>query len=253
MQLSARLAWATALSLMPVWAMATSTTVGLMPSYFEGSFGTTGSTRIWYLPAYVDYRGTEFGFKATIPYIQVENRGALVSGGTVVGTGSNASTTESGLGDIWLKGSYTFHGQHGQPDIIPYLKIKLGTASASQGLGTGQDDVEEGVEVDWTVGARVFPFIAVGYREVGSTATYPLQNIATYEGGASVTVVPAHFLTAIFAGHQSEQPGFAPAADAIIAWNFSPPKGMGYSFYVDKGLSSGSPDYGVGVGLQNRF
>lgn len=248
----ARIAGIAALLLVPGWAEATpSTTVGIMPSYFEGSFGTTGSTRIWYLPAYVDYRGSEFGFKATVPYLRVENQGALVSGGSVVGT-SQTQTTESGLGDIWLKGTYTLHGSDGRPDIVPYLKIKLGTASVSKGLGTGQDDVEEGVELDWTMG-RLFPFLTLGYREVGSSSAYALQNIVTYEGGGSYTLATSRFLTAMIAGHQSEQPGFAAAADLIVAWNFSPPKGTGYGFYVDKGLSSGSPDYGLGIGLQNRF
>lgn len=229
------------------------TTIGVMPSYLEGSYGTSTTTRIWYLPAYLDYRGARYDFKATVPYLRVQTQGSVVSGGTVVGGRGGATTTASGLGDIWLKGDYRIPGNSPGTVFLPYVKIKLGTASASQGLGTGQDDVEGGLETDWTVGATTFPFVVVGYRFVGSTPAYPLQDILTYEGGSTFGLGGQRFVTAMFAGHQSEQPGFAAAADAIVAWNYSPSRGMGYEAYLDKGLSSGSPDYGIGIGIQNRF
>lgn len=230
-----------------------STTIGVMPAYFEGDYGTATTTRIWYLPAYLDYRGTDYGFKVTVPYMRVETRGAVLSGGTVVGSGSGATTSASGLGDIWLKGNYRIRGSSPGTEFLPYVKVKLGTASASQGLGTGQDDVEGGIEADWLWGPNAYPFAVVGYRFVGSSAAYRLQNILTYEAGSSFALGGHQFLTGIFSGHESEQPGFASAADAIVAWNYGPPLGMGFEAYLDKGLSSGSPNYGIGIGLQDRF
>ncbi|MHB1587847.1 MAG: hypothetical protein ACYCRH_12740 [Acidiferrobacteraceae bacterium] len=233
-------------------AVQASTTVGVMPSYFEGTFGTPNTTKIWYLPAYLDYRGRTYGFKITVPYLKVQTQGAVFSGGTVVGSHGGKTTTASGLGDIWLKGTYTLHGRQGT-EFLPYVKVKLGTASAAQGLGTGQDDVEGGLEADWTMGPRTFPFAVIGYRFVGSTIAYPLQNILTYQAGSSFGLGGDRFLTALFTGHQSEQPGFPASADAVVAWNYSPHRGLGLETYLDKGLSSGSPNYGVGIGVQDRF
>ncbi|MHB1528559.1 MAG: hypothetical protein ACYCXT_03855 [Acidiferrobacteraceae bacterium] len=250
---------AAALATAPVIACA-STTVGVMPSYFEGTFGTPNTTRIWYVPTYLDYRSNTYGFKITVPYLQVQSQGAVFSGGTVVGsrggrgvtTSSGAGTTAGGLGDIWLKGTYTLHGRNGM-EFLPYAKIKLGTASVSQGLGTGQDDAEGGIEADWVLGPRTFPFASIGYRFVGSTIAYPLQNILTYQAGSSFGLGGQRFLTALFTGHQSEQVGFPASADAVVAWNYSPRRGPGFETYFDKGLTSGSPNYGVGVGVQDRF
>ncbi|MHB1951092.1 MAG: hypothetical protein ACYCQK_06410 [Acidiferrobacteraceae bacterium] len=239
------------LGLIPMAAQA-STTVGVMPSYFQGRFGTPDMTRIWYLPAYLDYRGTTYGFKVTVPYLKVETQGAVFSGGTVVGSHGGKTTTASGIGDIWLKGTYRIHERSGT-DLLPYVKVKLGTASAARGLGTGEDDVEGGLEADWIMGPRTFPFAVIGYRFVGSTVAYPLQNILTYQAGSSFGLGGHRFFTALFTGHQSEQPGFSPSADAVVAWNYSPPRGLGLETYFDKGLSSGSPDYGVGIGVQDRF
>lgn len=238
----------------PSWAAQPQVTVGVQPSYFEGGFGTPGNIQIWYVPTYVRYRDGSAEIKLTVPYIAVKSSGALVSGGTVVGkTGSGSSRTESGLGDLWLEGKYTLHGRGAMPDLAPYTKIKFATASRSKGLGTGENDYEFGLEADTVIGTGLFPFGQVGYRVVGSPPNLPLRNIVTYEVGASLRVVPGQFLTLMYSGHQSEQAGFAAASDAIAAWNYDLRPGTGFQVFGDLGLSSGSPDYGVGVGAHLRF
>ena len=229
---------------------ASNVTAGFEPSYFQGNFGTGQNIRIWYLPAYVQFKGQNARIKLTVPYLVVQSKGALVSGGTVVGKNtSNQTTTHSGLGDIWLSGHYTLRGNGRTPDLVPYAKIKFGTASRSEGLGTGENDYELGTGLDWTVGTAVFPFAHVGYRWVGSPPGITLRNIATYDAGSTFAVGNQNYLTLMFAGHQSEQAGFPSAADAIVAWNL----GSGFQVYFDKGLSNGSPNYGVGVGGQVNF
>ncbi len=231
-----------------------STTVGVTPAYYEGDYGTPSTTQIYYLPFYIKYRRDNLTLKATVPLLSVHSTGAILSGGTVVGSrGATTSTTESGLGDIWLEGRYRIRGIGTAPDILPYAKIKLGTASRSSGLGTGENDYEGGVGFEWSVGTTVFPFADVGYRIVGSAPGLVLQNMATYDGGASVEMNRQNFLTGMFASHQSEQPGFPGAADAIVAWNYYPQPGHGLQVYFDKGLSNGSPNWGVGVGLERPF
>ncbi len=140
------------------------------------------------------------------------------------------------------------------PAIVPYAKIKFGTASASQGLGTGRNDYEIGVGLDETIGTRIFPFAHLAYRFVGNPPGSNLQNIWTYDLGSSFLVNQRNVLTAMFSGAQSEQPGYAGPADLIVAWNYNVTRaGSGLQLYFDKGLSNGSPDYGVGLGGQVVF
>ena len=231
-----------------------SVTLGVTPSYYQGTYGTNTTTKIFYVPFWAKLKVDEFSFKLTVPLISVQSAGALVSGGTVIGSGGAKNvTTNSGLGDVWAEGSYRFRGTGNAPDISPYLKIKFGTASYSKGLGTGQNDYEPGVGFEWAVGTSIFPFADVGYRIVGSPPGISLRNIATYDGGMTYKLDRSNFLTGMFAGHEATQAAFASTADLIVAWNYYTRPGSGFQVYVDKGLSNGSPDYGVGVGVQTRF
>ncbi len=229
-------------------------TLGVTPAYYVGDYGTTATTKIYYLPVWAKYKNGNLSLKVTVPYIAVESAGALVSGGSVIAGGAGKTVTRnSGLGDIWTEAKYRFRGAGAAPDVSPYLKIKLGTASRTNRLGTGKNDFEPGVALDWVVGRTLFPFLQFGYRMVGSPTGYNLRDVATYEGGLTYQVVEKNFVTAMFSGHQATQAGFANTADLLVAWNYYVSPGSGFQVYVDKGLSNGSPNYGVGVGAQTRF
>jgi hypothetical protein len=233
-----------------------SVTLGVQPSYFEGDYGTGQDTEIIYVPVYAKYRSGNVSFKLTVPYLWVKSEGVIVSGGTVVGTrggGTTTATKKSGLGDIWIESRYRFRGTGAGPDISPYVKVKFGTASYSDGLGTGKNDYEGGVGIEWIVGRNTFPFLDVGYRYVGSPPDRNLRNIAAYEGGSTFRVDEHDFLSAIFSGHESTEAGFANSAEILLAWNYETTPGNGTQLYVDKGLTDGSPRYGIGVSAYTRF
>lgn len=240
----------------PTWAVeqAPSLNLGIQPSYFTGDYGTGTTTKITYVPVYAKYKTGNLSLKLTVPYISVKSSGALVSGGTVIGTGTGGTVKrKSGLGDVWTEGRYRIRGIGNAPDVSPYAKIKFGTASHSDGLGTGENDYEGGVGLDWVVGRTVFPFLELGYRFVGSPPGKNLRNIATYDGGVTYKADERNFLTGIYAGHQSTETGFANASDLLVAWNHDTRPGNGFQIYLDKGLSDGSPKYGVGVSAYTRY
>ena len=263
-------------------ATAASWTIGNVPSYYSGHYGTADRIGIFYDPTYIQYRDPRWRVKLTIPYISVSGlpQGASLSGGTVAsrsatsaGAGAHAgagargatggalsatgSATHSarGLGDIWLAAHYTLIPERGlRPAIVPYGKIKFGTASARDGLGTGRNDYEFGMGLYTTIGPNVFPFAHAGYRVVGSPAGQSLQNIVTFNGGVSVATSPRNIITAMYAGAQSEEPGYAGPSDLIVAWNINlTTAGSGFQIYVDKGFSNGSARFGGGVGGQVVF
>lgn len=232
------------------------TTVGVTPSFFSGSYGRATKTDIFYLPFHIKVKSKEASFRATIPYIRVRSRNAVLAGGTVVGTTTGQATTRSGLGDIWLQGNYKVRFSR-DSSFTPYVKIKLGTASRTQGLGTGKNDYEFGSSLQTRFGETVFPFARLGYRIMGSPSGLNLRNIFTYQAG--VSYMPTHMpdgeniATLMFYGHQSTQPGFAAAAALIGVWDYKPQEDLGIQLFGLLGLSKGSPDYGAGINLKYSF
>ncbi len=229
-------------------------TIASVPSFFTGQFGTKTRTNITYIPNYIKYKIDDISLKLTIPYIIVQSNGTILSGGAVIGAGKGASKTTGGLGDIWLEGKYSLHHVFGTSfDLVPYSKIKFGTASRAKGLGTGKNDYEFGMGVRTRVSSQWFPFARLGYRLVGQPVGLVLNDIVTYRAGISYAMDKTNVLTVLFSGRQASQPGFASAAEVIAAWNYHIQSNLGLQIFGDKGLSNGSPDYGVGGELSYRF
>lgn len=228
-------------------------TASLTPSYFSGSYGTGSRTDIFYLPLDLQTDIGAWTLKATIPYLRVHSHGAIIAGGTVVGTTNGRPATHGGLGDIWLQARYRIHLDDRGESISPYLKLKLGTASRAQGLGTGANDYEYGGILRLRAGERLFPFAQLGYRVRGQAAGFVLNDTLTYQAGASYLVDTANIATVLYAGHASSQPGLAAASALIGAWNYRLRPDSEFQAYGLLGLSTGSPDYGGGLSYLYHF
>lgn len=227
-------------------------------AFFQGKYGTDHTINIYYDATDIQLSEHDWKLKLTLPYLSVKNLpvGAQISSGGVVTGATTAQTrNSSGLGDVWLEGRYkVFAGSGLVPSVSPYMKVKFGTASHSAGLGTGQNDYEPGVMLQQIASPKLFPFMKLGYRFVGKPAGTHYRNIATYQLGATYELSSNSFLTPMFSGQQSIVRGSSAPADAILAWNYNlTAKGSGIQIYVDKGLSSGSANYGIGIGGQFVF
>ncbi|MBN2700698.1 MAG: transporter [Methylothermaceae bacterium] len=227
-------------------------------AYFRGDYGTGQNIDIYYDATSLELKQNRWKLKLTVPYLWVKNLpvGAQISSGSVVTGGGHTMTHDaSGLGDIWLEGRYkVYRGSGLKPSVSPYMKVKFATASASSGLGTGRNDYEPGVMLQQVATPRLFPFAKVGYRFVGKPSGSRYRNIFTYKLGATYALSHKSFLTPLFSGQQSLVPENSNPADLILAWNYNvTPKGSGLQLYVDKGLSSGSADFGLGAGFNVVF
>ena len=234
-------------------------TVGNTLSFFQGKFGTNNNINIRYDATDIQYGDSNWRVKLTVPYVSESGlpADATISGGTVVGGtgGSTQTRSASGLGDVWLAGHYkVFAGSGLTPSVTPYVKVKFGTASAASGLGTGKNDYEVGVGLQQIAGNNWFPFANLGYRVVGNPAGYNLRNIGIYQVGASYALSQQNIVTLMYAGSQAMVAGGSAPSDVILAWNYNlTAKGSGFQVYLDKGLSNGSANFGVGVGGQIVF
>lgn len=234
----------------------TSVTLGTSLNYSEGNYGQTETTRIWYVPANIIYRNNDLKLKLTIPYVSVESRGGVVvADGEVEEEEDAVATTKksmvSGMGDVRAEMRYAMHVLVGKLDIIPYGKVKLGTAEP--GLGTGENDYEAGLALEGVLNPIIFPFVQTGYRVVGDPQGKNYRNVTTYMAGSSFKLSTDHFVTAMISGRESLRPGNAALNSVVVAWNYAFRPGTGMQIYMDKGLTQTSPEFGVGLGLQYRF
>ncbi|WP_298140046.1 hypothetical protein [Acidiferrobacter sp.] len=233
-------------------------TLGNVPAYYQGHYGTANTVGIFYDPTYLQYQASGLRLRLTVPYVSVTNLpvGERLTNTVVAVHAQSGQTTDvSGLGDIWLAAHVTAIPERGvSPAVVPYVKVKWATARAGEGLGTGRNDYELGLGVRTTIGPNVFPFAHVGYRFVGSPPGAGLRNIATYDAGVSIGISRRTVVTAMYAGAQSEQAGYAGPSDTIVAWNYNvTAAGSGFQVYLDKGLSNGSAGLGGGIGGQIVF
>jgi hypothetical protein len=224
-------------------------------AFFQGKYGTDKNIDIYYDATDIKVADKAWQLDLTLPYVSIKNLPVGATQGAIANSGTTATHNPSGLGDVWLEGRYkVFAGNGLAPAISPYTKIKFGTASASNGLGTGKNDYEAGFFIQQTATPELFPFAKVGYRVVGKPTGQNYRNIATYQVGATYALSSKSFITPMFSGSQALVTGGTNPADIIVAWNYNlTAKGSGIQVYADKGLSNGSANYGIGIGGQIVF
>ncbi|MEQ1794229.1 MAG: transporter [Nitrospira sp.] len=162
--------------------------------------------------------------------------------------------TTSGLGDIILKGRYYVVEEK---DFMPLIavtgRMKLPTASASQGLGTGRFDYGAGVEVSKMLGESWIAFLDGGYNVIGDPDGINFQNQHWYDVGAGYYVTKALLVSAYYEEYRAIARGFVNARDVFIATNYTASQAWRFSGGVTVGLSDGAPDYALTVGASYRF
>ena len=103
-------------------------------------------------------------------------------------TQNQVTSTESGLGDVLLKGQYVLLEEKVLPEVAPYLKIKFPTADSGRGLGTGEFDETVGVDLSKTLFPRFVSYVTLAYTVIGSPAGTSLDNSFGWSVGAAYLV-----------------------------------------------------------------
>ena len=185
-------------------------------------------------------------------------KGSNVSGkdrvcGTTTRTAGQKVTT-SGLGDIILRGRYYVVEEK---DWIPLIavtgRLKLPTASASEGLGTGEMDEGVGMEVSKLLGDKWVAFLDGGYNVIGRPDGLNLRNQHWYDVGAGYYVTSDLMTSVYFEEYRSLVSGRQNARDVFFAMNYRASSGWRFNGGVTVGVSNGAPDYALSTGVSYRF
>jgi len=194
---------------------------------------------------------------ATLPHVRVDAPGNVVTGGggllgipILVDPDRPATRNRrEGVGDLKLGADYTV------PSVSVGLtfsgQVKVPTASASKGLGTGKADYAAGAELSKTLSA-VTPVVGVGYTISGDPEGLDLRNSLSARAGAAVQMGPQ------VRGHLSY--GYAQSLSPIVpdeqqvtgGINANLSQRLGLGVHGSVGLSEGAPDMGVGVHVRFR-
>ncbi|MEW6327714.1 MAG: transporter [Thermodesulfobacteriota bacterium] len=236
-------------------------------NFYTGDYGTNTDTDTYTVPLILGYSPSQlWDFYLSIPYIHQSTTGTVTVAGKPVRVKKNMTggtstitqqyidtTSHSGLGDICLGGSYTvFEETSDGPAIYALASIKFPTADEEKGLGTGEYDYGLGVGLDKRIGKWTL-FGNAKYNIIGSPGGIDLDNFFSVVAGVS------HQCTTAFKGSVSIYAAESASAESdspfeiSLSGEYVIDNDNKASVYVTKGLSDGSPDYGLGVVLTHYF
>jgi hypothetical protein len=146
-------------------------------NYSTGKYGGTQSTDILYVPVTGKYRSGPWSMKVTVPYLQITGPANVINGvGLTRVTTSTTRTKRSGLGDVIASVSNSVYSDTSSGLLANLTgKVKFGTASSSQGLGTGKNDYAIQSEL-YRVSDNLTTFGTLGYQVYGRPVGYKLNN-----------------------------------------------------------------------------
>lgn len=220
--------------------------------YTSGKYGGSTSTDITAIPLTGTYESGNWLFKASVPQLRVAGSSNVIPG--VGSTGGVVSRrVAEGMGDLTTSATYSVFSK-AVPNAGLDLtgKVKWGTASASAGLGTGQNDVWLLVDPYRKFG-RLTVFGGVGYGMLGSTDALPLKNVTSANLGASWQLSPQGSL-GLIADHRTRSLATGYAQRELTAfYSRKLADKLKLQAYAVKGYSNGSPDWGGGVVLARGF
>lgn len=252
----------------------------LSAAYLTGDFGTDTTTDVYVLSPRFRWFLPRAEFRVTIPFLYLSNSGnvTLIAGQPASGQDGSSSTPAgpgtqaggpgasrirfreefaSGLGDVLLQGEAFFvTGTSTRPWFTGLLKAKLPTADEDQGLGTGEADVEVGLDLIQPLGDRSL-LLSAGYARVGDLPDFNLDDIVRVGAGMSWRVgdTPGKSLYLFLENRTNPVPGLDDRLDLTLGGSarFGADRSIRLSGAVLVGLSDTAEDVGASVTLGREF
>jgi hypothetical protein len=259
--------------------------IGFTPSFSSGNFGTNTTSTFVYAPVSIRRLFRDGDVTVVIPFVSVTSNGAATlvggqptpalgggcfrNGGTEfrfdkpecvasLNAGQGVTTgqkeTHSGLGDIILRGRYyIMEEKEYAPLIALTARMKLPTANASQGLGTGAFDHGYGVELSKMFGGNWIGFLDGGYNFIGDPDGRELRNQYWYDVGGGYYFTKRFLVSAYYEEYRSLVSDLVNIRDFFFAFNYKATDAWRLNGGVTVGVSNSAPDYALSLGTSYRF
>lgn len=247
-------------------------------NYWSGPYGTDSRTNILYAPMTIRRVFRDGDVSLTIPFVSISGTGAVrLVGGVPTRTGSSSggtdtvgggpgrgkspgasplssTTTDSGLGDMILRGRY-YVIEEG--DLVPLValtgRIKIPTADADRGLGTGEFDEGAGIELTKRLGDRWLAYLDGGYNVIGDASGTDFNNQWWYDVGIGYDVTDSFHMSVFYEEYRALVDTVNNARDLLALTRYVISDTIHLTGSLIVGLSNGAPNYGLGTGVRFRF
>jgi len=225
---------------MTAWAADGRAYLDMTAGYKTGSFGTPTTSDLFSLTPTLGYVAPRYDVSIAIPYLFLSNSTA------------GQSTTENGIGDIYLHGGYVFIPEIDDGfSLYGSLSLKLPTADKDKGLGTGETDFGGYLSAGKRFGQNRVT-LSAGYIFVGSPSGINYNNVYVYDIGYA----RIFSLTEILIWYEGR--------GAVVSGAKNPQEiNVGFFHILSKdysikgstfvGLNNGGPDFGINLGLVRWF
>ena len=257
---SAPLARAQRATTTPATPAAPALKLGTGFDYSSGDYGFSRDTEVFSVPVNLSYETHDWAFRASLPFLTIKGPAAIVAGsgtespstGTAGAPGRPVSSSQAGLGDLLVSGTYHANPVPGELNLDFTGRVKFPTADKNKGLGTGETDFYAQTDLYQAFGS-VIPFVSLGYRFLGSNTTYPLKDGPYATAGVSfrtnaTTVIGGalDWRSKIIAGAQN-------AMDALVFLSTNPNERWNLLGYLLAGFNKAAPNYGLGAQVTYQF
>jgi hypothetical protein len=258
-----RLAWLTGAALLTLPAAGGPAAPGTLSlasglDVSSGEYGEAVPTTIVNPSLAIKYLEKDWAIGATVPYLETNGPSNVVPGLGAPGSGLRAAplVTREGIGDVAIWARRTIFS-FAQTDTSIDLKgkIRFGTASAAQGLGTGHNDYAVSLEANQPLGRSASLFASFGRRFPVSAPDLALHQVWFGSVGADYKLGP-RWTAALWLDMQQASTatsGREAEVTADLTYRFSP--AWKIDAYGVKGFANGSPAVAGGIILtwQHRF
>lgn len=232
--------------------------ISLGLDYTKGDYGEIQKTSLAYVPVSLQYATGPWNFQVSSGYFSVRGNNSIIpgTGFVIITDGGNdvaAPGNDNSIADLFVSSSYAIESLH--PDGI-YIdltaRVKIPLAPEENGLGTGKTDVSLQIDMAKIIG-DFMPFVTLGYRFVGKTENFALQNSWSGSLGLIYYMTYDVSLGLSYDVRRSATVGRANPREIQAFVNYQATRNWGIYLYGIAGLSDGSPDGGAGFQLTYSY
>ena len=228
-------------------------------NYDTGKYGGKDRTDSVYIPFTLKRYYREGDISVTLPFLRQSSKGQVTRVGgkpvrAVKESGAAVNSSESGLGDILVRGTFTIARDGPKSfDLAAAGKLKLPTANENKGLGTGEMDQGTGLEFGKELAPGVTLLADGYYTIIGDPDGADYNNELSLDIGVSKALDKDLSLTVLYATQSAIVDGNADPRELSGTLDYKSTDGNHYFCGLLLGLSDGSPDAGLSAGLTRRF
>jgi len=242
----------------PVKSMYEGLSLGVGLEYEEGDYGTVDTTETWTVPVNVRYRSGNVSYEVSVPYISAESNGEITirAGGgrhTTSTSGTAASQSESGIGDITLAASY-FLPPLDDEDLYLFFtgRVMLDTGDERAGLGTGETSYALEFSLDKYIRNNLY-FATIGYEFVNDAPGIDYDDVLYGLMGLMHPLDRQLSVGSSLYYSQASTPGFDELVELNALFRQRLDAQNTLSGYILLGLSDSAADWGLGVNVRHYF